>query len=585
MCGIVGLIGNKSAGEKCYSALEKLEYRGYDSAGIACLNKKQIDVYKKQGMVINIREYAKKCNSNVVIAHTRWATHGAPSEQNAHPHLSFDGASAVVHNGIIENYKGIKDSLIKQGVTFVSETDSECIVNLYATKSGKAVEKLSQTIKDLEGSYAVCIIDKKEKCILATRKKSPLYVAYTSQGVMVCSDISCFEGYAKEYYSLEEGQIAYLKPRKIKILDCNLKQTKPKFTPLKATQEENDKDGFDFYMQKEINQIPAIIKRIISSYKYSNLLDDVKLLFEDVNKIVLIGCGTAYHASCYGAKVLQKELKIECQAYIASEYRYSDNLIDNKTIAIFVSQSGETADTLACANLCKKYGAKTLVITNVEHSALARLCDKYLPVFAGKEVAVASTKAYVAQILVLYILSRALIDCEYDFADIEPLPELAKKLLNIPEQVLDVVKQSSKVFFLGRQLDYITALEGALKLKEISYIGAEGYAAGELKHGTLALIEEDVPVVVFATQKELLEKTLNNAHECKARGAKIIFVAPESFGVADNDYKIDLPNELNTELLSIIDIIPFQILAFKTSEALGYNPDKPRNLAKSVTVE
>ncbi|MBQ3158628.1 MAG: glutamine--fructose-6-phosphate transaminase (isomerizing), partial [Clostridia bacterium] len=522
MCGIACLIGGKTAPIDCYKALEKLEYRGYDSAGMACITKDEILVHKKQGRVENLKEFALNTKASIVISHTRWATHGAPSEVNAHPHLSQNKDIALVHNGIIENYKEITESLKKKGINLVSQTDSESALELIANESGTLLEKTKKAIKQINGSYAFAIIDKKTKSIIGVRKNSPLYVAKTKQGIMLASDIICFNSLADSYYLLEEGEFVCISKRKIKIYDSELNTIKPQFTSLENVDHNADKMGYEYFMEKEIKEIPAVIKKIVSAYQNKELLEKVSPLFENINKIVLIGCGTAYHACMYGAKVLSRAIKKDCNAYIASEYKYSDPIIDHNTLGIFVSQSGETADTLGCVKLLKEKGAETLAVTNVLHSALVKMCDNYLPVFAGAEIGVASTKAYVAQILVLFILSKYLEDKEYIMNEELTLADKALKVIDINDEIVEFVVNNSKAFYIGRGFDSITALEGALKLKEIAYISAEGYPAGELKHGTIALIEDNTPVIVLATEKSLLEKTMSACEEVCSRGAKVI---------------------------------------------------------------
>jgi len=585
MCGIACVVGSKMSSIYCYEALEKLEYRGYDSAGIAGITKEEIKVFKKEGRVKNILPFVDKLKSRIVISHTRWATHGKPSKDNAHPHLSFDKNYALVHNGIIENYLDIKQELENKGVAFNSQTDSETIVNLLASLEGKLIEKIRELNSRLKGTFALGIIDKNNKCLVGLRRKSPLYVAKTKQGYMLVSDVMCFSGLTKKYYSLKENEFVVIYKNKIQFYSSDLKTFKPKYTIIGNKDEKTSKNGYQHFMEKEIKEIPSVIKKIVSTYKNSNLLKDVQDLFEGINNIKIIGCGTAYHASKYGAIVLQKNLKIPVEAYIASEFKYSDPIANKETLAIFISQSGETIDTIGCAELMKEKGAKTLAITNVEHSLLTQICDKYLPVLAGKEIAVASTKAYVAQVLVLYILSGYLKDNNYSFEDISNLANSISEIIEINEEIVDIIFKESRVFYIGRQLDSITALEAALKLKEITYKSAEGYPSGELKHGTIALIERGTPVVVFATQRELFEKSLSALEEVKARGANVILVAPKNLVKDGLNNLIELPNEYNDDVLPILSIIPFQSLAYKVSVKSGYNPDKPRNLAKSVTVE
>lgn len=586
MCGIVGIVGNKNCPTFCYESLRKLEYRGYDSAGMAGLVKKNINIYKEEGKVENIKDFAYNLKSCFCIAHTRWATHGRPTKQNAHPQVSSDGNMAIVHNGIIDNYKQIKKQLQDEGVKFVSETDTECVIQLIAKERGTLLQRVKNATQKLTGSYAFGVLSNLEDVLVATRKNSPLYVASTTKGKMLSSDIICFADVAKSYYELKEGEFAVLSKNKIKIYSNDLKPIKPIYTQLQNCNLDITLNGYPYYMEKEINEIPGVVKKIIVAYKEKNNKKLVEALnmFRGVNDIILIGCGTAYHAGMFGAKLLSKITGINCSAHVASEFKYSDYKTNKNTLAIFISQSGETADTIGCAAVCKNSGAKTLAITNVEHSMLAKMCDEYLLVYAGAEIGVASTKAYIAQLLVLYILSRYLSDKDYDFADIDDLSKKIFKVMNIDNQIVNLLTNNSKMFFIGRGFDYITSLESALKLKEITYKSAEGYSAGELKHGYIALIEDLTPVIVFATDNAVLSKTLGNAEEVKSRGAKIIMVSPQNSVVHDYDYKIELPISQN-ELYAILAIVPFQMIAYKVSVKLGYNPDKPRNLAKSVTVE
>lgn len=585
MCGIACLVGNKRAPEECYNALEKLEYRGYDSAGMALLTKEGIVIHKKQGRVENLKDFAFNSCSNIVISHTRWATHGEPNEINAHPHISQNKELALVHNGIIENYKELKEKLKEKGVNPVSQTDSEIALEIIAEEEGTVLQKVKNALKKLKGSYSFAIIDKKTKSIIGVRKNSPLYVAKTTKGIMLASDIICFNSLAVEYHLVQENEIIQISKGKLKIFDENLKQVSISFTKMMDVGHIADKMGFEYFMEKEIREIPAVIKRIVSNYQDKKIIKEVVPFFNDIEKIVLIGCGTAYHACMYGAKLLSSVLNIDCNAYIASEYKYSRPIISEKTLGIFVSQSGETADTLGCINLFKEKGAKTLAVTNVLHSAIVNICDGKLPVFAGAEIGVASTKAYVAQILVLYLLSKHLENPDYELIEELTLADKSKQVIKIDKEIVELIKASSKVFYIGRGYDSISSLEGALKLKEIAYISAEGYPAGELKHGTIALIEKGTPVIVFATEKKLFEKTMSACEEVCSRGAKVIVVCVNDTKIRDEFYKIELPSCENEELESILSIIPLQLLAFEVSKGLGYNPDKPRNLAKSVTVE
>ena len=585
MCGIVGVLSDKKAGKLCYDALEKLEYRGYDSSGIAGIVSKNIKVFKKQGRVQNIKAFCESFVSDVAIAHTRWATHGKVSEENAHPHLSSDGKIAIVHNGIIENYAFLKNCLLEKGVKFKSETDTEVACELVAHQTGSLLEKVFKACKRMIGSYAFAVIEKPHKCLVLAKNKSPLYIAKSSSGVFATSDLVCVLSNKFKFYAMKDGEFAKITKHSVKVFDKNLKQIKIKFEEVNEDKSKIELGEYGTFMEKEINETPAVIKRICSEFMDISKLQNVLKMFENINKIRLVACGTAYHACLFGAKVLQNATNVGSGAEIASEFRYDNPIIDSNTLSIFVSQSGETADTLRALELCKSKGAKTLAITNNVSSSLAFMADNVVYVSAGKEIAVASTKAYIAQILVLYIIAKYLEDKSFDVSSLEHIEELCKKMINIDDDIVQMVVSSPRVFFIGRQLDLVTSLESALKLKEITYKSAEGYSAGELKHGSIALIEKDIPVFVFLTDKNTIEKTLANAEEVRARGAKIVLVAPEGTDTCECDYKIELPSGLETELYNILSILPMQLLALKVTLALGYDPDKPRNLAKSVTVE
>jgi len=583
MCGIVCVAGNKNSLINCYKALEKLEYRGYDSAGIAGIKNEKIFISKKEGSVSNLYECVNNEISNISISHTRWATHGKPTRKNAHPHISCDKNFALVHNGIIDNYLEIKKDLEKNGVKFLSSTDSECIVNLYAKNSGDVLERVKLTRQKLKGSYAVGILDKENKQIIAFRQKSPLFIAKTSKGTMVASDIICFSGIAKEYYMLKETDIIIIKDDgTIKFYNEQVEYF-PKFTTLKNIDCEISKGEYETYMEKEINEIPLVLERLIYNYEHNNIDNKVIGLFKDIKNIKLIGCGTAYHAALYGARILEKKLKIASEAYIASEFKYANHIIKENTLAIFISQSGETADTIGCAEQLKEKNVKTLAITNVKHSLLAKICDENINIFAGREVAVASTKAYVAQIFTLYILANIL-NQSVCFEKLKMLPNLAKQVIKIDDNIVSQITKEERTFFIGRGYDCITAKEASLKLKEISYKSSEGYPAGELKHGTIALINKGTPVIVIATEKNLRSKTLSNLEEVKSRGAFIVLLSNKE-KMDDVDCGIYMPEIFDEDLYPILSIIPLQLLSFKVSKSLGLNPDKPKNLAKSVTVE
>ena len=576
MCGIVGYIGKKSLITKWVDVLKKLEYRGYDSSGVAYIQNRQINVIKSVGPICNLQSKIDAQASKMCICHTRWATHGQVNEQNAHPQLSKNRQFAVVHNGIIENYKELKT---QYSIECNSETDTEVIANLLEQVEGNTLEKLSKVTKLLEGSYALALIDKPGKHLYIAKYKSPLYVAKTDGGYMVASDISCFSG--AEYYCLQDKMIAIISKKQVEFYKDD------KLVDLKSIKNdyniENARlNGYKHYMQKEIDETSTVINNICT--RYSTIFEDLftKDIFKNINQVYLVGCGTAFHSCQMGAIWLQNNYKIKSEAHIASELRYSDPLIDKNSLVILVSQSGETADTLAVAHLAKQLGAKILAITNVEYSSLASVADVVFPLCAGPEIAVASTKAYSAMLAVLYILAN------YKRGKskiIEDLQKTASKLnISVDNKIIDMVKQSKRVFFIGRGSDGVTASEGALKLKEIAYLDACGYYAGELKHGTIALIEPNVTVIAIITNNNLKAKTLNAVEEVLSRGASVVVVTDDPTLQGSFD-KIVLPQIDNQELKNILTVIPLQKLAYQVSCSLGYNPDKPRNLAKSVTVE
>ncbi len=582
MCGIVGIIG-KNAGKSCYDALEKLEYRGYDSAGVAEIDGNEILVFKRQGRVQNVKNFCENSKSKIMIGHTRWATHGMPCEKNAHPILSSKKQIAIIHNGIIENFKKLKEQLQKNGVVFQSDTDTEVACNQIQSETGSPLEMIKKATEKFVGSFAIACVFEKQKEIFVAKKTSPLYVAKTKMGNMVASDILCFDE-DSEFHALCDNEFAILSEDRIEVFDKDLNVKKVKFEKSTLCREEIELCGFKHFMQKEIFEIPAVIKRICSNFEKKSEILPALEMFKKIENIEIVACGTAYHASLYGAKILQERLKIPANARIASEFRYGENVLKKNTLVILVSQSGETADTLCVGEMCKRQGIKVLSITNAQNSSIARLADVNLHIFAGKEIGVASTKAYVAMILMFYVLSGYL-SCEnFNVFEIEKLEKQVEKMLSIDERIVDLVARSQRIFFIGRQFDSITALEGALKLKEISYKSAEGYPAGELKHGTLALIEKGTPVFVISTDEKIHEKTMSNAEEVHSREGKIILISPKGFEKGCSDFQITFDKN-PTELCQILAIIPLQLLALETAKKLNLNPDKPRNLAKSVTVE
>ncbi|MBE7075368.1 MAG: glutamine--fructose-6-phosphate transaminase (isomerizing) [Clostridiales bacterium] len=597
MCGITAYIGKQNALKILVNNLKKLEYRGYDSAGLAFFNQNNLNFIKCSGKVNELEQNVNfKTKSTCGITHTRWATHGSPNKDNAHPHFSFNNNWAIVHNGIIENYKELKNELLSNNISFKSETDTEVIAHLLGNdKTENKIMSLINTCKKLEGSYALACLHKDyANTLFLARKKSPLYVAIEQNEIFVASDIICFNEKVKEYYSLGDNQFCIATPDCIVFYnsDGEIISLKPK--KLKNIQTENSKQNYPHYMLKEINEVPQVLKNIIKTYKNKQILYQFnKNFIKNFNKIILVGCGTAYHAAQLGAKYLNDFANMEAHAYIASEFRYSNVLINNKTLCIFVSQSGETADTLAACEQAKKHNTLTVALSNVLTSTLCNMCDIILPVCAGQEIAVASTKAYSAQIAILYMFAKHLQNVIYNQKEqyFTTINNLANNLIILEQnnfvKICQELTEANKVFFIGRCYDYITCLEASLKLKEITYIFSAEHPAGELKHGFLALIDESCVLFAIATNKNLLDKTLNGAYEASARGAKVIVVSqidlPE--GKLNNFYGFIKLQNFKEEIMPIASISFFQMLAYATCVSKGFNPDQPRNLAKSVTVE
>lgn len=595
MCGIIGYIGNKTIDKTLVNLLQTLEYRGYDSAGVAVLNNDKIETTKAVGKIENLSKILTgKIANSCGIAHTRWATHGRASYENTHPHLSQDKSWAVVHNGIIENYAEIKKDLQKQDITFSSDTDTEVISNLLQTQNTNDIYALINACKNLKGSYALACINKhKNNTLFLARNKSPLYVCKNKNEVFVASDISCFVGNATEYYTLLDGEFCTATTKSIDFFNKNQQKIEKIPSKLDNFMLSNSKNNYTHYMLKEIEETPEVISRIEKVYGENRLLNVFnKKFISKYNNVVLIGCGTAYHASLVGAKYLQDIARISANAYVASEFRYSNPIISHKTLCIFVSQSGETADTLACVNLAKEKGATCVALTNVLYSSLAKNTSIVLPVCAGPEIAVASTKAYSAQITIFYMLASHLKNVLFNkrINYLSHIKALSKKMLTsypMANNLALELKNQEKAFFIGRHLDYLSCEEASLKLKEISYINSSAHPAGELKHGFLALIENGTYVFVLASSYELLDKTLNGANEAFARGGKIILIS--NLKIKKEKYKdfyalVKLPSA-SKHLMPIISITFFQLLAYYSSLARSLNPDQPRNLAKSVTVE
>ena len=614
MCGIVGYIGNQKAKEILINGLKSLEYRGYDSAGVATIENNKISIVKEKGRVANL-EALPEFNTlagSVGIAHTRWATHGKPSRENSHPHADAKKQFAVVHNGIIENYSDLRKFLTDNGYTFYSQTDTEVIPNLIhyyftADKSENTDEKFLRAVKnaisDLKGSYALEIISALyPDRIIVVRKDSPLVIGKGNGENFIASDIPAVLKYTKDFYLLNDNEIATIFKDKISFYDMNLVPHNKEIKNIEWDASSAEKEGYEDYMLKEIFEQPTAIRETIGSrFKLGEKcsFDDIDIskdYLKSINKIFIVACGTAMHAGLVCKMVFEKLCRIPTEVDIASEFRYRDPIVNEKTLCIFVSQSGETADTLAALRLSKEKGAKTLAISNVIGSTITREADYTIYTHAGPEIAVASTKAYTSQVCLIAILgmyfAEILGSCPED-----TIANLKSDILDLPSKIDVVLSEAGKVkefadkvytqkdmFFLGRGTDYDVALEGSLKLKEISYIHSEAYAAGELKHGPIALIENGVTVIGIITSKELAPKSISNIQEVITRGAKTLIITNQILPNNNFNYVINIPD--TNELISpILSVIPLQLLSYYISKNKGLDVDKPRNLAKSVTVE
>lgn len=593
MCGIVGYFGEKKASDVILDGLSKLEYRGYDSAGIAVISDGEIKSRKHKGKLSVLVESLKKEDifGHVGIGHTRWATHGAPSDINSHPHFNNDKSIAVVHNGIIENYQELKKELEEEGAKFVSNTDTEVVahlISLYYTGSLK--EAVYKATKRLEGSYALGVICKNNpEELVAVRKSSPLILGLGENEYFIASDIPAILKYTREVVYLEDHDLVVINRSGVSIYDEQMNKVKREVNHVEWDIQAATKGGYDFFMDKEIHEQKEAVKNTIEKSLLN--LREINIDFSDIDKIYIVACGTAYNAGTIGKYYFQEYLNKPVYTDIASEFRYNKQFIDQHTLVILVSQSGETADTLAVLRKVKEHGCKVLAVTNVVGSTISREADNVFYTFAGPEIAVASTKAYTTQIVSLYLIARYFSTTKEEFEDV--LKE-AVKICPLIDEVLEKEKDikeiarkfinAKSIFYLGRSIDHALANEGALKLKEISYIHAESFAAGELKHGTIALIENMTPVVAIMTQKDLYDKMLSNIQEVKARGAYIVAVTNDNEKIKFADDTIQIP-EFCQMLTPILAVIPLQILAYYTSYLKGYDVDKPRNLAKSVTVE
>ena len=607
MCGIVGYVSKKqNAVQVLIEGLKSLEYRGYDSAGIAFNNNGKMKIVKVKGKVNVLNEKVKNLKGNVGIGHTRWATHGAPNEINAHPHKV--GNVIIVHNGIIENYKEIKKELEKEGIKFKSETDTEVVAGLisFIYKNNKnKLETLKEVSLKIKGSFALGIIfDDENETIYALRKDSPLIIALGENENYIASDVPAILSFTNKFILLEKDEIAKITYKKINIYNKKLSEiTKPVLT-YEGTKESVMKNGFDHFMLKEIYDEPKVIENILQSYCFDynvKTLENKFGSFLKYNKINIVACGSAMHAGLVGKSIIENEANVPVEVFLASEYRYNKVFNDKKTLTILISQSGETADTLAALRKAKKDGSDTLGIINVVGSSIARESGRVIYIKAGSEIAVATTKAYQAQVFILMLLS-ILISYQKGNITLEKANKLLKEFKKFPKEIETIINdrdnylkiaeriyKQEDIFFIGRKVDYSLCQEGSLKLKEISYIHSEAYAAGELKHGTISLVKENTPVIGVITYKLIDEKTVSNIKETVARGADVLIVTTDELY---DKYKTDkfysnivIIPKTNVYKRPILAIIPLQLIAYEVAKLRGESIDQPRNLAKSVTVE
>lgn len=600
MCGITAYCGNHFALPFLLQGLSKLEYRGYDSAGITTIENDKLLTIKCKGRLKNLEDKLQnyQINGTIGIGHTRWATHGIPSNLNSHPHTNQDETISLVHNGIIENYRDLKEELIHHGYEFQSETDSEVIVQLLDYYyQGNLLEATRKVLSHIEGSYALCILSTLEPDqIIVAKKDSPLIIGKVSDAYVAASDIPALLEYTKDVYFLDDYEMAVMKKNDISFYTHDGKKIKKSLTTIPYDLESAQKDGYDTFMLKEIHEQPHVINETLRGRIFENhiILDELKdINFHQFNRVYFVACGTAYHASLCGSQVLERATKLPVISTVASEFRYNDPIVDEKTLAIFVSQSGETADTLAALRLAKQRGATTIAIANVLGSTISRDAHYVLYTCAGPEIAVASTKAYTTQLVLLILLAYYI--AQQLNKDIDQ--KLINELYSLPHYVKEILKDASifekyakmlenlhDAYFIGRSLDYASVLEGALKLKEVSYVHADAYVAGELKHGPIALIEEGSVVIAVATQPHIAAKTISNIQETMARGAKVILLTTHEEEVKNVNNTYYLPH-ISPTLQSILVAIPLQLIAYYTACIKGCDVDKPRNLAKSVTVE
>ncbi len=608
MCGIVGYVGKKKASDFLIEGLSKLEYRGYDSAGIAVINNGKVEIRKHKGRLSNLVEELSNnsAEGTIGIGHTRWATHGEPSDVNSHPHQTSKGDITVVHNGIIENYSELTQWLKSEGYEFKSATDTEVIPNLiHYYYNGNLFEAVVKATEKLEGSYALGVVSGQEPDkIVAVRKDSPLIVGIGQGETFIASDIPAVLNYTRDIYLLEDNEFVVLTNEGVEVFEANGDKINKEIYKVTWNEDAAEKGGYDSFMLKEIHEQPKAIKdtmagRVALNEKVN--LGDFKLTseeLENMDRIYIVACGTAYNAGLMGKVAIEDLARIPVEVAIASEFRYRNPIVTNKTLIVTLSQSGETADTLAVLRDAKKIGAKTLAITNVVGSSISREADSVIYTMAGPEIAVASTKAYTTQAVIMNLLGMYLADLK-GLLKSEEEAEIKNALLELPSKVEEVLNQKAQIakiaklisqekdlFYLGRDVDYALAIEGALKIKEIAYIHSEAYAGGELKHGTIALIEPGTKIIALLTQSNLKDKMISNIREVKSRGAEIIGIAYENQEVDLSvfDEIIRIP-QISTRIAPILGAVVLQLLAYYVATERGCDIDKPRNLAKSVTVE
>ncbi len=611
MCGIVGYNGKNKAIDILLDGLSKLEYRGYDSAGIAIREKnKEIEIYKAKGKIANLKEKIqnKKLNGTCGIGHTRWATHGEPSENNAHPHISNDGTITIVHNGIIENYQEIINKLEKHGYKFYSETDTEVLANIidYYYKKYKIgpIDAINRTMVRVRGSYAIAVMFKGYPDeVWVARKDSPMVIGKNDDGTYLASDVPAILKYTNNIYYIDNMEAACLKKDTIIFYDLNGDVIDKKPKKIDWDMAAAEKDGYEHFMIKEIFEQPDVVGKTINSFVSNNEIDFSKGnlskdTLKDTREIHIVACGSAYHVGVCASYIIEDLAKVPTRVDIASEFRYRKLLLNKNDLVVIISQSGETADSLAALRKAKEMGVKTLAIVNVVGSSIAREADYVLYTLAGPEIAVATTKAFSTQLIVAYLLAiqiayakKTITKNKYNelLNELSLLPNKIKEILakeiNRIQKISSEFSNIQDAFYIGRGLDYAISLEGSLKLKEISYTHSEAYAAGELKHGTISLIEENTLVIGVVTQEDIYEKTISNLTEVKARGGYILTISPSKIDVSKTaNYQIVIP-ETNKYFYPSLAVIPLQLLGYYIAVSKGADVDKPRNLAKSVTVE